>query len=87
MYTIKNAVSEWIRWETTTLAKLQQAHLDLYDDGEVASAMLIGKFIKDVQKELKCAKRMQLDLNVVDYDMCYILDKQKHIHDKYKAML
>lgn len=84
---IKNAVSEWIRWETTTLAKLQQAHLDLYDDGEVASAMLIGKFIKDVQKELKCAKRMQLDLNVVDYDMCYILDKQKHIHDKYKAML
>lgn len=84
---IKAGISEWIRWETATLAKLQQAQLDLYDDGEVASAMLINKFIKDVEKELKCAKRTQLDLTAVDYDMCYILDMQKPIHDKYKSML
>jgi len=84
---VKNAMIEWINWETTTLSKLQKAHLDLYDDGEVASAMLIGEFIKDVQKELKCAKRMYLDLSAVDFDLCYILDKQKSIHDKYKKML
>ena len=84
---VKNGMAEWIRWETATLAKLQQAHLDLYDDGEVASAMLISKFIKDVEKELKCAKRMYLDLTAVNFDMPYILDKQKSIHDKYKKML
>lgn len=80
-------MSEWIKWETTTLAKLQQAHLDLYDDGEVASAELINDLINDVQKELKCAKRMYLDLIAVDFDLAYILDKQKGIHDKYKKML
>ena len=84
---IKNAMTEWIRWETSTLSKLQQAHLDLYDDGEVASAKLIGKFIKDVEKELKCAKRLYLDLTATNFDMCYILDMQKDIHDKYKDML
>ena len=78
---------EWIKWETATLSKLQQAHLDLFDDGEVASAMFIGDFIKDVEKELRCAKRMYLDLSAVDFDLAYILDKQKSIHDKYKKML
>ena len=84
---IKTAVTEWVRWEVATLSKLQQAQLELYDDGEVASALFINKFIKDVKKELKCAKRMALELNAVDYDLCYILDKQKSIHDKYKSML
>lgn len=84
---IRNGISEWIKWETSTLAKLQQAHLDLFDDGEVASAELISDFIKDVQKELKCAKRMYIDLSAIDFDLCYILDKQKGIHDKYKEML
>ena len=84
---IKNGISEWIKWETATLSKLQQAHLELYDDGEVASAMFINKFIKDVQQELKCAKRMYLDLFAVDFDMVYILEQQTKIHDKYKKML
>ena len=84
---VKNGIAEWIKWETTTLSKLQKAHLELYDDGEVSSAMLIGEFIKDVQKELKCAKRMYLDLSAVEFDLGYILDKQKKIHDKYKSML
>lgn len=84
---IKNGITEWIKWETATLVKLQQSQLDLYDDGEVASAMFINKFIKDVECELKCAKRMYLDLSAVDFDMCYILDKQTGIHDKYKKML
>lgn len=84
---IKSGIAEWIRWETATLSKLQQAQLDLYDDGEVASAMFINKFIKDVAKELKCAKRIQLDLNAIDFDLCYIVEQQKSIHDKYKSML
>ena len=84
---IKNGMSEWIKWETATLTKLQQSQLDLYDDGEVASAMFINKFIKDVEKELKCAKRMYLDLFAVDFDMVYILEQQTKIHDKYKKML
>lgn len=84
---IKNGIEQWVAWETTTLSKLQRAQLDLYDDGEVASAMFINKFIKDVAKELKCAKRLKLDLEAVDYDLGYVLSMQKRVHDKYKAML
>lgn len=84
---IRSGIAEWIRWETNTLTKLQQAHLDLYDDGEVASAMFLEEFIDGVQKELKYAKRMQIDLSAVDYDLCYVLERQKKIHDKYKSML
>lgn len=84
---IKVGISEWIRWETTTLSKLQQVQLELYDDGEVASAMFINRLIKQVSKELKCAKRKHIELNTLDYDMSYILSEQKCIHDKYKAKL
>ena len=30
---------------------------------------------------------MYLDLSAVDFDLVYILDMQKDIHDKYKKML
>ena len=84
---IKNGLEQWIRWETETLTKLQQAQLDLYDDGEVASALFINKFIKNVECELKHAKRKQIELAAVEYDMSYILGEQKRIHDEYKSML
>jgi hypothetical protein len=82
---IKNGLSEWIKWETATLSKLQQAQLELYDDAEVASAIFINEFIQDVEKELRCAKQMFLDLSALEFDMEYIIDSQTHIHDKYKA--
>lgn len=84
---IKNGIAEWINWETATLSKLQQSQLELYDDSEVASAMLIYEFIQDVEKELRCAKQMYLDLNAVDFDMEYILDKQTPLYEKYTDML
>ena len=84
---VRDGVAKWIKWETETLNKLKQAQLDLYDEGEVASALFINKFIKDVERELKYAKRKQIELATVDYDMPYILEEQKRIHDKYKAML
>ena len=60
---VKNGLEQWIRWETETLTKLQQAQLDLYDDGEVASALFINKFIKNVECELKDAKKKQKTYN------------------------
>lgn len=84
---VKNGLEQWIRWETETLTKLQQAQLDLYDDGEVASALFINKFIKNVECELKDAKKKQIELAAVEYDMSYILGEQKRIHDEYKSML
>ena len=84
---VKSGVEQWVKWETETLKKLQDFQLDLYDEGEVASALFINKFIRDVEKELKCAKRKHLELSAVEYDLEYIYAEQKEIHDKYKSML
>ena len=55
--------------------------------GLMFRSLIHFEFICDVEKELKCAKRMYLDLSAVDFDMGYILSKQKKTHDKYKKML
>ena len=84
---IKSGIQKWVSWERETKEKLQDAYIELLDKNEIATAMFIKKFIKDVDCELKYAERKHLDLMAVDYDMTYIIGEQKVIHDKYKAML
>ena len=84
---IKSAMFKWVSWERETKEKLQQAYMQLIDENEVASAIFIGKFIEDVDCELKWAERKYIDLSSVDFDMTYILGEQKKLHDKYKSML
>lgn len=84
---VKSGVQRWVAWEKETKEKLQDAYIELLDKNEIATAMFIKKFIKDVDCELKYAERKMLDLMSVDFDMTYILEEQKAIHDKYKAML
>lgn len=42
--------------------------------------------VEDVDKELKKVERIILDLISTGYDMVYIVESQKEIHDKYKRM-
>ena len=89
--TKKNAVStgmnKWVEWETETKDILSKAYTDLMQIEEEASALFIAELIKDVDCELKYAKRKQIDLNVIDYNIEYILQEQTCIHDKYKKLL
>lgn len=39
-----------------------------------------------VETALKKAERLAIDLASVDYDLKYILDIQKPMHDKYKKL-
>lgn len=84
---VKSGVAKWVDWEEDTLDKLQKAYADLYDIGEPSCAIFIEGFIKDVEQELKYAKRKQIELEDVEYSLPYILDEQKRIHDTYKRML
>ena len=84
---VRNAMDKWVSWETETKETLEQMYCELLDLNEIATAVFIQDFIKDVDCELKWAERKQLDLMSVDYDMTYILDKQDKMHDKFKSML
>lgn len=84
---ISTALDKWVEWESDTKSMLERVYCELINLGEVATAMFIEEFIKDVDCELKYAERKRLDLMSIGYDMTYILEEQKRLHDKYKAML
>ena len=84
---IKTAMDKWVDWETDTKETLERMYCELLDLNEISTAIFISKFIEDVDCELKWAERKRLDLMSVDYDMTYILEQQKRLHDKYKSML
>lgn len=84
---VKTGIAKWVEWERSTKSKLQEVYTDLYEQGEIATAMFIKEFIEDVDCELKYAERKYIDLMSVDYDLSFILEEQKRLHDKYKSML
>ena len=84
---VGSAINKWVSWERSTKELLERMYCELLDLNEISSAIFLQDFIKDVDDELKYAERKHLDLVSVDYDMTYILEEQKKIHDKYKSML
>lgn len=80
-------MTKWVEWETETKEVLSDAYSDLMSSEEEASALFIAKLLKDVDCELKYAERKLIELNDIDYNIDYILQEQKCIHDKYKKLL
>ena len=83
----KKAFQMWVDWEKDTKKLYQQAWKDLMEIGDVASALFVKDMICDVDCELKCAERMELDLKSVDFSLDVIIPEQKCLHDKYKKKL
>ena len=84
---VNSAINKWVSWETETKELLERMYCELLDLNEISTAIFLQDFIKDVDCELEYAERKHLDLMSVDYDMTYILEEQKRLHDKYKSML
>ena len=84
---VKNMIGEWVSWEKDTKKLYQGMSKELEEIGEVSASMYVDHLITEVDNELKRAERLSIDLASADYDMTYILDMQKPIHDKYKALM
>ena len=84
---IKTAFSQWVEWENGTLKMYEKAYCELMDIDDIATALFVKNLIQKVQKELKYARRKQLDIKSIDYDMSIIVSKQTEIHDCYKEKL
>lgn len=84
---IKTAMSKWVSWETDTKELLEKMYDELVEMNEIATALFIGEFVKDVDNELEWAEQESLDLLSVNYDMTYIVERQKILHDSFKSML
>lgn len=84
---VQSGIESWVTWERDTKTLYEKACKDLFDMGEVAASKKVGKMVKAVDKELKCAERKWIALVSVGYDMISVMACQDDIHDKYKEKL
>ncbi len=84
---VEDGFNEYHAWETETKAVYERYALRLREMGHEADAIFVDKLVKCVDHELKCLDRIILDLISAGYDMVYIVESQKCLHDKYKKKI
>lgn len=83
---VEDGFNTYHSWETETKAVYEKYAYRLREIGHEADAIFVDCLVEDVDKELKNVERIILDLISTGYDMVYIVESQKEIHDKYKKM-
>lgn len=84
---VEDGFNMYREWESGTKAAYERYAARLRELGHEADALFVDCLVKDVDHELKCLDRIILDLISAGYDMVYIVESQKEIHDKYKKKL
>lgn len=84
---IKQGLTEWVNWETSTKKLYQDMYKEMIDNGSVASAKFLCEYIADVDHELKKATEYWLNKEAIDYDMAVIIEEQWHKKEKYKEKM
>jgi hypothetical protein len=84
---VQEGYLKWRDWELETFELYKKLHKELMELNEIADAAKVETLICDVCQELKCVNRDILDLEAVDYDICYIIERQACLHEKYKKKL
>lgn len=65
----KNAMKKWVDWETGTHDLLEDMCGELLNSGEIADAIYIARYIKDVSEELKEATDKHIRLESNGYEL------------------
>lgn len=84
---VKSGLTEWVAWETTTKDLYQRMYKELYDLGEIATAMFIQEYIQDVTEEHAKAQGYLLDKMAIGFNIDSMIAEQKSKHKKYKKRL
>ncbi len=84
---VEDGFNMYREWESGTKAAYERYAVKLQELGNEADALFVDCLVKDVDHELKRLDRIILDLISAGYDMVYIVESQKAIHDKYKKKL
>ena len=81
---IRTGMEKWCAWEESTKKMYQDSYSKLCDMGEIAAACKVKELISGVDMELKCADRLHIKLQSVDYDLCTIFLMQDEMHEAYR---
>ena len=73
---VKTAIKRWVGWERETKDLYESMYAELLNENEIAAASFVLEYVKDVDRELKDAEKMHIDLESVGYDIGFILSNQ-----------
>lgn len=83
---VEDGFNAYRAWEAETKAVYEKYAAKLRETGHISDALFVDCLVEDVDKELKKVECIILDLISTGYDMVYIVECQKEMHDKYKEM-
>ena len=81
---IRTCMDKWCKWEPDTKKLYQESYSELCDMGEIAAACKVKELLVDADMELKCADRLYIKLQSMDYDLCTIMLMQDEMHEEYR---
>ena len=84
---VEDGFNQYREWENDTKAVYSRYASRLREMEHEADAIMLDCLVEDVDHELKCLDRIILDLISSGYEMVYIVESQKEMHDKYKKMI
>lgn len=84
---IEDGFNQYHEWEAETKSLYEHYYMKLREMGAVVDTIMVEKLVEDVDDELKELERIIVDLISSGYDMVYITESQRRIHDKYKAKM
>ena len=84
---VRSAMKQYKEWEEETKKFYEAACCVFYEKGWLIDYNLMMCYLEDVQHELKKIYRMCEELNGTGYDVLYIVEIQKKIHEEYKEKM
>lgn len=84
---LKELMTKWIEWERKTKKFYQEMRQELTTINELAAALKLDTYIRDVSSELHIAEKILIKLETYNYDLVAVMDWQDTLHKKYKKKL
>ena len=73
---VQRGLETWVNWESETKSLYETHFKNLMDNGDVAAAMFIKKFLCDVDDELAEATQWHLHKKATDYEIGHLIGEQ-----------
>ena len=73
---VQKGLETWVTWEKDTKKLYETHYMNLIDNGDVAAAMFLKKYICDVDDELAEAEEWHLYKKATDYDIGHLIGEQ-----------
>lgn len=80
----EKSLKEYREWEHETLELFEGFAKELLEHGHIAHYEFVKCYVKDVAYELKRLDKLIQSLTEVEYDVIYIVEIQKEMHDSFK---